>query len=189
MRGEREEGILRQTDTNSCLPCSLLFVVGKITEQRFSKVDEKQLHLDSFGRCRESFALSYLWAFKERFPDLGITLTVDNEPYRKCLEELNSGKIQIDAKPITMELIKDKASGGPLVIFVDRYFFDYEIHIPHYVVVENQENGDFLVSDPWRGELLSKTPLQLQEAIFGAKYILWWAPMIIEIDQQSIPVK
>lgn len=182
MRKEGEE-ILRQTDANSCLACSLLFTVEKITGQSFSEDDEKQLYLDSFSRCRESFALSYLLAFKERFPNLKITLIVDNEPYRKYLEELNGGKIQIDAKPITTELIKDKALDGPLVVFVDRYFFDHEIHIPHYVVVENQKNGDFSVSDPWRGETLSKTPFQLQEAIFGAKYILWWAPMVIKIDQ------
>ena len=188
MRKEGEE-ILKQVDANSCLACSLLLVVEKITGQRFSKDDEKRLCFNSFGCCRESFVLSYLLAFKERFPDLGITFIVDNEPYRKYLEKLGSGKIQIDAKPITIELIRDEASGRSLVVFVDRYFFDYEIHIPHYVVVENREDGDFLVSDPWQGETLSKTPLQLQEAIFGVKYILQWAPMVIKIDQQSIPAK
>lgn len=174
--------ILRQTDANSCLACSLIFVAEKITGQRFSGDDERQLYLDSFGRCRESFALSYLLAFKERSPDLEITMIVDNESYRKYLEGLSGGKIQIKAKPITMELIKDEALDGPLVVFVDRYFFDYEIHIPHYVVVENQ-NGNFLVSDPWQGEIISRTPLQLQETIFGVKYILGWAPTIVKIRQ------
>jgi len=188
MKKEGEE-ILRQKDANSCLACSLLFVAGKISGQRFSEDDEGQLYLDSFARCRESFVLSYLLAFKERFQNLDITIIVDNEPYRSYLEELSGGKIQIKSKPITTELIRDGASNRPLVVLVDRYFFDYEIHIPHYVVVESQESSDFLVSDPWQGKTLSKTSNQLQEAIFGAKYILWWAPMVIKIDQQSIPVK
>ncbi len=160
----RREGkqILRQTDANSCLVCSLLFIIEKNTGQRFSESDERQLYFSSFGRCRESFVLSYLLAFKDCFPSLDITLTVDNEHYKKYLEELNDGEIQIDANTITIELIRDKTLGGPLVVFVDRYFFDHEIHIPHYVVVEDQKSGNFLVNDPWWGKALSKTPFNFK---------------------------
>lgn len=181
---EKSREILRQTDANSCLACSLLFVVGKITEQEFSEDDERQLCLDSFGQCRENFVLSYLWAFMKRFPNFNVTIAVDNEPYKNYLKRLADEKIGIETSPITVEFIRSEASKGPLIVLIDKYFFDYEIHTPHYVVVENQGENNFLVADPWQGKTVSVTPTQLQEVIFGAKHILQWAPMIIKIEQQ-----
>ncbi|MBU2591895.1 hypothetical protein KKD61_00345 [Patescibacteria group bacterium] len=181
---ERSREILRQTDANSCLACSLFFVAGKITGQEFSKDDERQLCFDSFGRCRESLVLSYLWAFMEHFPNLDVTITVDNEFYEDYLKRLVAEKIEIESSPVTIGLIRSEASKGPLIVLVDRYFFDYEIHIPHYIVVENQGENNFSVADPWQGKTVSVNPTQLQEAIFGAKHILQWAPMIIKIEQQ-----
>ena len=178
--------ILKQTDANSCLACCLLFIAGEIIGQRFSRDDERRLAIESFGLCRENFAMSYFLAFKKLFPELRATITIDNEPYREYLEGLSNGGIRIETEPITMELIQDNALSGPLILCVDRYFFDYEIHIPHYVVVRNQGNNNFLVSDPWRGEALPKSQLEIQEAVFGVKYILGWAPSVIKIDRQSV---
>src|SRR3990167_10869847 len=105
------EKILKQTDANSCLACCLLFIAGEITGQRFSGDDERRLAIESFGLCRESFALSYLLAFKKQFPELGVTIIVDNELYRDYLDALTCGKIRTEAKPITMDLIaKETAS-------------------------------------------------------------------------------
>ncbi len=177
--------ILRQADANSCLGYALFYVAGKITGQMFSEDDERQLYLDSFSCCRESFALSYLLAFKKRFPDLDVTVIVDNEPYGDYLAGLSGNSIKIQSKPITIELVRSEALTKPLILFVDKYFLDYEIHIPHYIVVENKDKSDnFLVSDPWRGGTLLMMPNQLQEAIFGVKYILGWAPLVVKVDQQ-----
>lgn len=171
--------ILRQQDANSCLACSLLFVAGRITSQKFSETDERQLCFGSFGRCRESFVLSNLSAFRERFPNLDIAVIVDNKPYEEYLKRLSAGRIPIRTSAINIELIKNETSKGPIIVLVDKYFFDGEIHTPHYVVVENSEGDNFSVADPWRGETIRVTPTQLQEAVFGIKHILQWAPTII----------
>jgi len=180
----KEHRILRQEDANTCLACSLLFVVGKMKGQIFSVEDERRLYLNSFGRHRESFALSYLVTIQEYFPDLIVTLTVDSKSYRDYLRDLSKKAIQIEARPITIELVRNESVGGSLIVLVDRYFFDYEIHIPHYIVVEKGEGDKFRVDDPWSGKTLSMTSTQLQEAIFGVRYILWWSPMIIQLHQR-----
>jgi len=182
MEIERKPEILKQADANSCLACSLLYVIGEeVTGQEFLRENERQLFFDSFGKCRESFVLSHVLALSERFPNLNTTLFVDNEPYGDYLRGLVNERVQIESEPVSLELIKNESKKQPLVVLVDRYFFDYEIHIPHYVAAE-QEGEDFSVADPWDGEIKIISPLQLQEAIFGAKYILWWAPTVIKID-------
>jgi ABC-type bacteriocin/lantibiotic exporter with double-glycine peptidase domain len=93
-------------------------------------------------------------------------------------------RVEIKSEPVFLELIKDESEEQPLVVLVDRYFFDYEIHIPHYVIVE-RKGENFSVADPWDGEIKTMSPLQLQEAIFGVKYILWWAPTVIKVDSEG----
>ena len=164
----------------------MFFIAGEITGQRFSGDDERRLAIESFGLCREIFVLSYLLAFKKRFPDLDVTIIVDNEPHGDYLEKLSGNLINIESRPVTTELVRDEALRKSIILFVDKYFLDYEIHIPHYVVVKSKDERDnFFVSDPWRGGTLLMTSVQLQEAIFGAKHILGWAPLVIKIDKQS----
>lgn len=180
----KEYGILKQTDANSCLACSLLFVIGKMSGQMFSQEDERRLHFNSFGRCRESFALSYLLTIQEYFPDLSVTILVENESYRDYLKGLGRETIEVEICPATIELLGNEVLREPVVVLVDRYFFDYEIHIPHYIVVEKGEDDKFRVHDPWNGKVLLMTSTQLHEAIFGVKYILWWSPMVIKLSNQ-----
>ena len=115
-----------------------------------------------------------------------MTIIVDNEPHGDYLEKLSGNLINIESRPVTTELVRDEALRKSIILFVDKYFLDYEIHIPHYVVVKSKDERDnFFVSDPWRGGTLLMTSVQLQEAIFGAKHILGWAPLVIKIDKQS----
>lgn len=182
--------ILKQTDANTCLACVFLYVVEWLSGQKFSSEDEQQLYSDSFGKCRESFALSYTLAFVERFPNFKVKITTNNEFFggylKKLLPENQQTQVKIETFPITLELIRKKVAENPLILMVDKYFLDHEIHIPHYIVVIAQEGENFFISDPWEGKNISVSSTQLQEAIFGAKNYLFWAPIAIEVKHLAI---
>lgn len=189
MKGRKRE-ILRQSDANTCLACCFIFVLEHLRGGEFSSEErqelERKFYESSFGKCRESFLLSYLLALLEKFPRARAKVTFGDEFSQKYFEEVNGvsrEQLSFATSLITPKFLKDKIGEKPLVAFVDKYFLDEGIHIPHYVVLtRNKTSENFQVADPWSGNIFEMTPLQVREAIWGAKYFLGWTPVVVEIS-------
>ena len=182
---------LRQNDNQTCLPnCLLIGFSYLFPEDRLDyAVLERELFIASYGVCRESYVLTHCITFSRRFPSVIVQVLVDSPEYVEALSKLNTEEnVNIQQQEITLDWIKMKAREAPVIVSVDKYPFNHEVHTPHFLNIHRDESGQFMIADPFSEEpqsLSAQMEKKLEWGINQFKYHMLWSPVAISLKKAS----
>lgn len=182
--------ILQQQDNQTCMPCCLLMWYSQeFPDEKIDfKKQEMKLDIASFGLYREYYALAHTAAFTRMFPNVGITIYVDNQDFTKQLSILNKEeRIKVIYRRVTTQWLKREISKNPVILSVDSYYLKgATVHIPHYIYLFQGEQGNTQTVDPAYGEVRSISDKELEDGFVGLKYHMLWSPIVIRPEKRTI---
>lgn len=181
--------ILKQTDGQTCLPICLLMGYSVLHPEKklaFKRL-ERSLHRNSFGLYREYYALAHVVAFTRMFDDVLINMEVDNQQFTQELQTMNKEEhVVINYQPIKVNWIAERVKRKQVILYGDSFFLDGVAHVPHFIYVFEEDNGEFQIINPWDGKVWTINASILEDFVNGFKYAMNWSPLAITMEKEQV---
>lgn len=169
----------RQTTYETCLACSLLLSAGK----KVTREEELKIINYSLKFSRDSFALGHLDYFSRKY-GRKINFYIESKGLANSWKGINRSRgIIIKNEKVTSRLISSLVKISPLIIYIDSFVLHKEVHYPHYLVVLNQKNNKYIVSDPWDGKIKKVNKKILLKGVDMLRNHLLFSPQLIQVIQ------
>ncbi len=168
----------RQNTFEGCLPICLLIIEDK----DINKKNELEIIYNALLKRRDNFyALNILSSFAEKYSK-DITLFVGINEYAKYLNKhKDNQRIKIFYQEINLEfLLKTKI---PYILQIDDFALGDIVHAMHYVIIENIDENEVIINDPWSG---SRNKLKTSTLLNGIELLenhLLFSPLLISINK------
>jgi len=181
----RPHEILTQRDNQTCLLCCLLMARSALFGENLNFYSlEKELYHSSFGLYPSNFMLGRCAAFTQRFPDIQLDISIDNEELTNDLRELSKEpSIQFYHQEITANWIMESLSRRPMTVYVDQLHLGGDVHSPHFIYLYKNDENVLNMVDPAFGQDKILQPETLHHALMGLKYQMLWSPLVIAMEK------
>lgn len=183
----RPKEILQQQDNQTCLSCCLLMHYSALFPDR--AIDyaetERELHSSSFGLYPKYYALTHTAAFVRKFPEVSVSIFVDNDDFAKYLRTINKEeRINIQPQTVSLEWVRGVLTDKPLILYTDAlYLQGGTVHMPHFVYAFSDHQGVMKIADPAFGRLREIPDKELEDGIIGLKYQMLWSPIALSVQK------
>lgn len=165
----------KQTLSHSCLAVCVLMLL----EKPFTVIEEQNLALSGSKRTHQFYVAGIPLEFTKKY-NSQINVFVDNKYFAKVLGGIFSSekRINVIQKKITIPLIKDLLTNGPLICHIDDHALGDYSHASHFIVLERATDKFVQIIDPWTGKRRKITLSKLDESISDLKNQIKMCPLL-----------
>lgn len=168
----------------SCLAWSLLYLSNKTPTLK----KELEILNHSLTFSKKDFTIGHLEFMSKHFKEIWLFTDSQFKYEHNLTKRLKKSKnIKIYNENILNFLQKYLQIGKirhPLIIYTDAFAFWGYKHYPHYVILLNKKNNNFLILDPWNGKTKSVSKQTILNGIKLLKNYLNISPRIILAKNQ-----
>lgn len=167
----------RQTTHEGCFPsCLLILEHGEVDPEK-----EIEIITNSLLKRRDNhYTYNTLSAFTDRY-ERNATLYIDMEPYAEYLNQhKDTERITILPQRINKEFLSTLKK--PCIVYLDDYVLGSETHAQHFVIIEEFEETETTIIDPWQGSRNTIETTTLIKAIESLRTRFFYSPLAISVD-------
>ncbi len=125
-----------------------------------------------------SFLVNQLNYFANKYK-FDLEVFIENKPYCQSLQKAASKRLTLKCKKIDPKLLRSKLKNGPVVIYVDNFFFHKTVHAPHFFLVTSARQDAYTIVDSWDGKDKIVSSDTLDDAVSSLRNLMLYSPVII----------
>lgn len=162
--------IIKQSAYETCLPCSLMMMVGKRGRQ-----DEIEIWKHGW---KFNYLIGQLNFVSEKYK-IKIRAYIENKYYFSQLQKQKGRSVELENKKIDLRLIKNLLNGGKVIVYLDIFVLFGVLHAPHFVVATKIEKDKIEIADPADGKLKQVSFKMLSKGIKSLRKHLKYSPVLV----------
>ncbi|MBI2578534.1 MAG: hypothetical protein HYW26_02360 [Candidatus Aenigmarchaeota archaeon] len=168
----------RQTTYETCLACALFYSVKiKPTKNRELKVINYSLRFS-----KNSFALGHLEYFTRKY-NRKLKLFLESKTLFSSWSKIKfNKKIDLVHAKINLDFVSKNLKYGPVILYLDCFVFQNNVHYPHYIVLIDENAGKYKLYDPWDGKIKRVEKKIISKGIQKLRNHLLFSPQLIRVD-------
>ena len=167
---------IRQSTYETCLPCSLLMLMGK--------TDGK----DEIRIWKHGWKFNYLVGqlnYVAGHYDKHLDVYIENPYYFRDLEKQKKKGVIFLNEKIDIALLSRLLEKGKVIVYLDTYHLHGVLHAPHFVIAIKRTDGWIEIADPYDGKL-KRIPIGvLGRSIDSMRKHLKYSPVLIRLVKFS----
>jgi hypothetical protein len=147
--------IYKQTTADTCLPSCLIMMLDKFGLAKPTQELELEILVEGDKLSRGNRTLGHLLYVIKKYKVKGRYFVSRADTFEEAQSLLlKEGKDVIESKKerIGAYLIEQLLKETEVITCIDDYALRKQIHFPHFIIVENFENKNFSLIDPWEGK-------------------------------------
>ena len=174
--------INKQKTCESCLSVCLMNLLDSEKEIKLNKEEEFNILFEGLKFTRLDFSTGQLVYLAKKFPELIFEQYIDFDIFYKILKKLNIPKnLKLYSQKINLKFLKEISRESPVIIYIDIFTLEGIYHYSHFVILENINEENVAILDPWTGKKIIMKTKNLTRSISFIRNMLKISPKVIKI--------
>lgn len=163
--------VIKQSTYETCLACCLIMMAGK------ARKDEIAIWQHGW---KFNYLIGQLNYVADKYDD-GTEVYVENKYYFNQLRRQKGNRVKLINRKIDVKLLSRLLKNGKVIIYLDNYYLQKILHVPHFVLAIRQLKDKFEIADPYDGKLKKIPGKIIDKAIISLRKHLKYSPALIRM--------